>query len=125
LNTLKETMERTLEDVLRQQTREFLASRLKITAPAFYEKWKKGEAIILDVRSKEEADLVSINCGVNIPLNELPDRYQELPKDKTIAVFCPGKIRAAMAYAFLKTKGFDNVFVLNATLDDIAALERP
>jgi rhodanese-related sulfurtransferase len=114
-----------LDDILRQKTREFLASQLKVSAPAFYEKWKKGEAIILDVRSKEEADLVSINCAIHIPLNELPDRYNELPKDKEIAIFCPGKIRAGLAYAFLRTKGFDNVKVLNASLDDIAALERP
>ena len=118
-------MERSLEDILREKTREFLASHLKINAPGFYEKWRSGEAIILDVRSKEETDLVSINCGLNVPLNELPDRYHELPKDKLIAIFCPGKIRAGIAYAFLKMKGIDNVKALAATIDDIAALTRP
>jgi len=118
-------MERTIEEILREKTREFLSSQLKVNAQKFYEKWKSGEAIILDVRSKEETSLVSINCGINIPLNELPDRYKELPKDRLIAVFCPGKIRAGIAYAFLKMKGFDNVVVLAATIDDIAALERP
>ena len=115
----------TLDDILRQKTREFLASQLKVNAANFYEAWKKGEAIILDVRSKEEADLVKIGPAIHIPLNELPDRYSELPKDKLIAIFCPGKIRAGLAYAFLRTKGFENVKVLNASLDDIAALERP
>jgi rhodanese-related sulfurtransferase len=118
-------MEKTIEQILREKTREFLANQLKVNAQKFYEKWKKGEAIILDVRSKEETALVTINCGINIPLNELPDRYQELPKDKLIAIFCPGKIRAGIAYAFLKMKGYDNVVVLTATIDDIAALERP
>ncbi len=115
----------TLDDILRQKTREFLASHLKINAPSFYEAWKRGEAVILDVRSKEEAELVKIGPAVHIPLSELPDRYNELPKDKLIAVFCPGKIRAGLAYAFLRTKGFENVKVLSASLDDIAALERP
>jgi rhodanese-related sulfurtransferase len=118
-------MERKIEDILREKTREFLANQLKINSSGFYEKWKNGEAIILDVRSKEETDIVSINCGVNIPLNELPDRYQELPKDKLVAIFCPGKIRAGIAYVFLKIKGFDNVKVLSATIDDIASLTRP
>ena len=118
-------MVKSLEDILRQKTREFLSSQLKVSAPDFYKKWKENKAIILDVRSKEEADLVSINCAIHIPLNELPDRYSELPKDKEIAIFCPGKIRAGLAYAFLRTKGYDNVKVLAAGLDDIAALERP
>ncbi len=116
---------RTLEDILRQKTREFLGSQLKVNASDFYEAWKKGEAIILDVRSNEEVSLVKIGPSVHIPLNELPDRYNELPKDKTIAIFCPGKIRAGIAYAFLRLKGFDNVKVLSAGLDDIASLERP
>jgi len=116
---------KTLEDILRQKTREFLGSHLKVKAGDFYDAWKKGEAVILDVRSDEEVALVKLGPAIHIPLNELPDRYQELPKDKTIAIFCPGKIRAGIAYAFLRLKGFDNVKVLAATLDDIAGLEIP
>jgi rhodanese-related sulfurtransferase len=119
-------MERlTLEDILRQKTREFLASQLKITAPEFYGAWKEGKAVILDVRSNEEVELVKIGPAIHIPLNELPDRWEELPRDRLIAVFCPGKIRAGLAYAFLRSKGFKEVKVLNASLDDLAALERP
>ena len=116
---------RNLEDILRQKTREFLASQLKVNAENFYKQWKEGKAVILDVRSNEEVNLVRIGPAIHIPLNELPDRYNELPKDKTIAIFCPGKIRAGIAYAFLRMKGFENVKVLAAGLDDIAALERP
>ena len=118
-------MSKLVDEVIREMTKDVLSTQLKITAPAFYEKWKNGEAILLDIRLKEEVDLVSINCGTNIPLNELPNRYEELPQDKEIVIFCPGKIRAGMAYLFLKTKGYNNIKVLNASLDDIAALERP
>ncbi|HID78998.1 MAG TPA: rhodanese-like domain-containing protein [Aquifex aeolicus] len=114
-----------LDDILRQKTKEFLSSQLKIGAPEFYQAWKEGKAIILDVRSKEEANVVKIVPAIHIPLNELPDRWGELPKDKLIAVFCPGKIRAGLAYAFLRTKGFEKVKVLNASLDDLANLEKP
>ena len=117
--------ELSLEDILRQKTREFLASQLKISAPEFYRAWKEGKAIILDVRSREEVNIVKIVPAIHIPLNELPDRWGELPKDKLIAVFCPGKIRAGLAYAFLRTKGFEKVRVLNASLEDLANLERP
>ena len=117
----------TIEEILREKPESFFPANLKSRLRIFMimKKWKLGEIIILDVRSEEETAIVSINCGVNIPLNELPDRYQELPKDKLIAIFCPGKIRAGIAYVFLRMKGYENVKVLAATLDDIAALERP
>jgi rhodanese-related sulfurtransferase len=98
---------------------------LKVGAAEFYDAWKRGEAIILDVRSREEAGLVSIGPALHVPLNELPDRVEEIPKDKTIVIFCPGKLRAGIAYAYLRVKGFEKVKVLNGGLDDIANLERP
>jgi rhodanese-related sulfurtransferase len=76
-------------------------------------------ACLLDVRSKEEADAVSISLesipGVeclNIPINEIPDRIGEIPEEKTIGVFCPANVRSGIAYAFLLSKGFSSVFVL-------------
>jgi len=98
---------------------------MKIQLPELLKLYQQGKVQIIDIRFNEEYEAWSVGIGQHIPLNELPDRYNELPKDKEIAVFCPGKIRAGLAYAFLRTKGFENVKVLNASLDDIAALERP
>lgn len=48
----------------------------------------KGEAVALDVRSKEAWDLGHVQGAVHIPLNDLPHRLKELPKDKLIAAYC-------------------------------------
>jgi rhodanese-related sulfurtransferase len=98
----------------------------KISLEGFIEKWKAGEALLLDVRTKEEAELFKLDAfGINVPLSELPDRLSELPKDKLICTMCPGKIRAAIAYTFLLSEGFENVKVLASTPSELVDYLKP
>jgi predicted sulfurtransferase len=48
----------------------------------------KGEAVVVDVRSKEAWDLGHVQGALHIPLNDLPHRLKELPKEKLIAAYC-------------------------------------
>jgi hypothetical protein len=43
--------------------------------------------------------------ALHIAINELPDRLDEIPRDKFIITMCLTGFRAAMAYAFLGTPG--------------------
>lgn len=66
-----------------------------------------GKAILVDVRFKEEVAVWHTDFGLKIPLNELPVRLKELPRDKTIVAACPHKDRSAIAMAYLRSKGYD------------------
>jgi rhodanese-related sulfurtransferase len=68
---------------------------------------------ILDVRQQDEYDAGHVDKAVLIPLNVLPDRYSELPKDKPIVVYCRSGARSARAVAFLRAQGFANAFSLS------------
>lgn len=48
----------------------------------------KGEAVLLDVRGKEAWDAGHAAGALHIPLDSLPQRLKELPKDKLIAAYC-------------------------------------
>jgi len=91
----------------------------------------KKDAIFLDVRSKEECDTLRFNFDlfgikvVEIPIEELPDRINELPKDKLLGAFCSSKTRAAWAYIYLISKGFENVKWISASNEDIGAILKP
>lgn len=71
--------------------------------------------IILDVRDPEETQMGMIKGAKNIPVNELKDRLNELPKDKEIVIHCATGMRAEMAYNILKEAGY-NVKFLDANI---------
>jgi rhodanese-related sulfurtransferase len=48
----------------------------------------KGEAVIVDVRSKAAYDMGHIEGSISIPLAELEARLSQLPKDKLVAAYC-------------------------------------
>jgi len=106
-----------MEGILRQFTLDFFGrGKHKITPEAFFE---TENALFLDVRSREEAGSLAIplSChenveSLNIPIHEIPDRIGEIPKGKSIGVFCPANVRSAMAYAFLAARGFEDVRIV-------------
>lgn len=54
----------------------------------FVEITKDNENYILDIRSKAETQKGIASKAANIPLGELTSRLGELPKDKTIFIYC-------------------------------------
>jgi rhodanese-related sulfurtransferase len=51
----------------------------------FLERWAKGDAALLDVRTRVESEYVDLPFAVHIPMEELPARWQELPRDVRLA----------------------------------------
>ena len=66
-------------------------------------------AYIVDVRERMEFENGHIKGAVNIPLSELRDRVNEIPKDKPVYVHCRTGQRSYNAVLSLQNLGFDNV----------------
>ena len=116
-----------MDQLLKSMDFDFWASgESKISAEKFFSMWKEGKAIMVDVRDEKETALIPLEkFGINIPINQLPDRLSELPEDKLLCLFCAGKLKAAMAYIYLKSKGVDNVKILAATLEEFVSFIKP
>ena len=67
---------------------------------------KKDNVVILDVCEPIEREKGYIDGSINIPLNDLRNRLDELPKDKMIYVYCQQGLRSYIAYRILKQNGF-------------------
>jgi len=83
----------------------------KISPEDFF---KKEDVVLLDVRSNEEIATIKLHLKhhfpvLEIPFHGLPSRLSELPKDKFIGIFCSSGVRSAIAMAYLKSMGFENV----------------
>ncbi len=72
-----------------------------------------GDDILLDVRSADEFNTETISGAINIPVDELRDRLRELPKDKTIYIFCQVGLRGYLAQRILLQHGYDRVMNLS------------
>jgi rhodanese-related sulfurtransferase len=71
------------------------------------ERIARGEDVfLLDVREPAEVTEWAYPVGVNIPLGQVGDRLDELPKDKTIVVACHLGGRSATAATALSEAGF-------------------
>ncbi|MBB5347365.1 rhodanese [Desulfoprunum benzoelyticum] len=69
--------------------------------------------VVVDARTKEEvAELGLFKNTINIPLDELTKRMNELPKDKQIFIHCSTGARADMAYQQLIKNGYNVKFLL-------------
>lgn len=68
---------------------------------------EKEEIVLLDVRSPAEHGETAIPNSVLIPLEQLPFRMDELPKDKKIVVYCRSGNRSGMATYILRSKGYE------------------
>ncbi len=67
---------------------------------------------LLDVRTEEEFMLRSIPGSVNICIDELPRRLEEIPKDRDIVITCSVGHRSWRAYRLLKAKGIGKSVVM-------------
>jgi len=76
----------------------------------------QGDALILDVRNREEGSAGMIKGALLVPDEEVLDRLAEIPKDKLIVTHCSTGVRAEMAYHKLKERGYKVKF-LNAKID--------
>ncbi|MGC9362038.1 MAG: DsrE/DsrF/DrsH-like family protein, partial [Candidatus Syntrophosphaera sp.] len=75
--------------------------------------WDEKDTLLIDVRLKDEFDLGTIEGAVNIPVDELRGRLDEIPKDKRVILFCGTGHRSYFAARILLQKGFENIYNLS------------
>ena len=69
----------------------------------------KENFILLDVRTNQEVMISKIEGSIHIPMNEVPQRINELDNGKEIIVQCKSGKRSAKVCEFLLNSNFSNV----------------
>ncbi len=64
------------------------------------------DEFVVDIRQPEELELGYIEGSINIPLDQLREKLNELPKDKTIYIYCQVGLRGYLACRILSLNGF-------------------
>ena len=66
-----------------------------------------------------------IDGSLNVPLNELPSRVDELPRLRRMCVHCAGGYRSSIAASFLHLAGFNRLVELAGGLAAWEAAKLP
>jgi len=72
-------------------------------------------AFVLDVREDWEFEAGHAPTAHHIPLNSVPERLEELPKEQQIFIICKSGGRSMRAADYLLAQGFDVVSVAGGT----------
>ena len=80
----------------------------------------KNKEFLLDVREEYEYQDGHIKGAINLPLREILEKKDTLPKDKDIYVYCRSGHRSADAVNFLKSLGFEKVYNVDGGFIDIS-----
>jgi adenylyltransferase/sulfurtransferase len=93
---------------------------LQISVEELAEKLKnQPETLLLDVREDWERETVNIG-GIHIPLGEIADRFNELPINSELIVYCHHGIRSLNAVQFLRQKGYKKTSSLQGGIHEWA-----
>lgn len=65
--------------------------------------------LAVDVRAPREREQKLIDGSAHIPLNHLAERVGELPKDRSLLLYCAGGYRSSIAASMLQRCGFSRV----------------
>jgi len=80
---------------------------------------ERDDVYLLDVRPKDEYKKGHIPNALSVPLEELNDRLDEIPKDKLVIAYCRGMFCsiADEAVKMLQTKGYNAKKIEESVLD--------
>lgn len=70
------------------------------------ENFDENNQVLLDVRDKVEVENGYIDKAINIPVNSLRDRLNEIDKDKEVWIYCQVGLRGYIASRILEQSGF-------------------
>ena len=91
-------------------------SDMRIEIDEFIELYNEGKCELVDIRVPMERKVWQLNFGLQIPAPQLPERLDELPKDKLIVVACPKSDRSNMTRMWLATQGFEVKYLAGGLL---------
>ena len=70
---------------------------------------QKPADLLIDVRRKDEFEAGNIHGAINLPVDELRNRLSEIPKNKTIYIYCEAGLRGYLAQRILRQNGYNKV----------------
>jgi len=95
-----------------------------ITPYEFLRKYDRGElknGLVIDVREPFEWDYYHLDDTVLMPLQTIPGKLSELPRDRTLYIVCAHGVRSETACRYLAQQGYEQLVNVAGGMAAIAA----
>ncbi len=70
---------------------------------------KRSDILLVDIRESHELAQGGIEGALHIPMDQIPEKINTLPKDKDLVVFCHLGFRSKQVRRYLNKNGFHKV----------------
>lgn len=80
---------------------------------------------LLDVRSPKECEAAALLPAIQIPMDEIPGRLDEIPNGVPVVVMCHYGARSAQVAGFLAAMDFPDLYNLDGGIDAYASRVDP
>lgn len=118
INRIDDNFNRTTLEESYQEVCETVEQTDEIEPSVLHRLINTGEELCLvDVREPFEHEICLIEDSLKIPLQRIPERIDELPRNRSIILICHHGSRSAMVQDFLKSRGFNNTLNLTGGID--------
>tara|TARA_R110002096_G_scaffold413811_1_gene614734 strand:+ start:7977 stop:9011 length:1035 start_codon:yes stop_codon:yes gene_type:complete len=104
-----------------QVTQDFFENEHQINR-VFYASAKAENHLIIDVRQPEELPEIKAENILQISLSNLELSIKDLPKKRTITLFCQSGIRSRKAYKLLKKHNVNHIYCLNENAPNLTKI---
>lgn len=94
----------------------------EINLDQFIKKYEQGDIRILDVRELWETPFIRGENVINIPMNQLTQALDKLPRTEDLVVICQHAVRSKRVIEYLQHQhGFDNLINLQGGVSTCVA----
>jgi len=95
---------------LKQYNYADIVSYINLTGSEFEKLLEEQDSIIIDCRSKTSYDAGHIKGAISIPVSELEQNLNKLPKDKKIFLYCNVGTASSRASGILSNHGYTQIY---------------
>ena len=92
---------------------ELLQSTQRVSPPMLAEELASAyPPLIIDIRTPNEWNSGHLTGSINLPLSQLQQHLDQVPRDRRIAIHCAGGYRSSIAASILSRQGITNIIEL-------------
>lgn len=90
----------------------------KLTPKQVQQRLQEGAPLtIIDVREAWELAICRLEGALHIPMNDIPDALEHIPREGDVVIMCHSGARSAQVASWLTLQGFTNVYNMVGGID--------